>query len=90
MAAERILNPKLPDVLTDAAMMSLLLPVLRDLRLPPFKKALVALLICSGFFVISAAAVRPAATLDAAPSAVTINLWGIRECEIGQIGRAHV
>ncbi|EJT77234.1 hypothetical protein GGTG_07146 [Gaeumannomyces tritici R3-111a-1] len=73
------------NILTDAAILSLPLPVLQDLRTPPLKKALVALLICSGFFVISAAAVRLTATLDAAPSAVTINRWGIRECEIGLV-----
>lgn len=71
------------DMLTDAAILILPIPVLRDLRLPWFKKLAIGLLVCSGFFVISAAAIRLAVTLDAAPSAVTIVRWGIRECEIG-------
>ncbi|KAL8290812.1 hypothetical protein RB597_008859 [Gaeumannomyces tritici] len=71
------------NVLTDSAILVLPVPVLRDLRLPWFKKLAIGLLICSGFFVIAAAAVRLAATLDAAPSAVTIVRWGVRECEIG-------
>ncbi|KLU82878.1 hypothetical protein MAPG_01946 [Magnaporthiopsis poae ATCC 64411] len=60
------------NVFTDSAILILPIPVLRDLRLPWFKKLVICLLVCSGFFVITAAAIRLAATLDAAPSAVTI------------------
>ncbi|KAL8386877.1 hypothetical protein RB595_010321 [Gaeumannomyces hyphopodioides] len=73
------------NMLTDSAILVLPVPALRDLRLPWFKKLAIGLLICSGIFVIAAAAVRLAATLDAAPSAVTIVRWGVRECEIGLV-----
>ncbi|KAK6224479.1 hypothetical protein QIS74_02806 [Colletotrichum tabaci] len=71
------------NVLTDAAILSLPLPVLREIRLPLYKKMFIAVLICSGLFVIAAAIMRVAVTLGSEPSTITVNRWGVRECEVG-------
>ncbi|KAF6811423.1 hypothetical protein CSOJ01_05715 [Colletotrichum sojae] len=71
------------NVMTDAAILSLPIPVLREIRVPLYKKIFIAILICSGLFVIAAAIMRLAVTLGSNPSTITVNRWGVRECEIG-------
>ncbi|KAF6815465.1 hypothetical protein CMUS01_12440 [Colletotrichum musicola] len=71
------------NVMTDAAILSLPIPVLREIRVPFYKKVFIAILICSGLFVIAAAIMRLAVTLGSNPSTITVNRWGVRECEIG-------
>ncbi|GME58533.1 transcriptional regulatory protein [Neofusicoccum parvum] len=71
------------NVLTDAAILCIPLPMLKQLKVPLFKKILIALLLSSGLFVITAAIIRAAVTLGSAPSSITINRWGVRETIIG-------
>nr|XP_036578882.1 uncharacterized protein CTRU02_11136 [Colletotrichum truncatum]KAF6786265.1 hypothetical protein CTRU02_11136 [Colletotrichum truncatum] len=71
------------SVVTDAAILCLPLPVLKEIRVPLYKKIFIAILICSGLFVIAAAIMRVAVTLGSEPSTITVNRWGVRECEIG-------
>lgn len=61
------------------AILTVPLPLLRDLHVHWSKKLLVTLLLCSGLFLISAAIVRVALTLGSAPSVLTVNSWGFRE-----------
>lgn len=49
--------------------------MLKQLKVPLFKKILIALLLSSGLFVITAAIIRAAVTLGSAPSSITINRW---------------
>ncbi|KAL1642963.1 hypothetical protein SLS58_005205 [Diplodia intermedia] len=57
--------------------------MLRQLKVPFYRKALIAVLLCSGLFVITAAIIRAAVTLGSSPSSITINRWGVRETIIG-------
>lgn len=43
------------DILTDAAILTLPTPLLKELNVAPIKKIFVMLLLCSGLFVIGAA-----------------------------------
>ncbi|KAJ0163005.1 hypothetical protein CTA2_3663, partial [Colletotrichum tanaceti] len=81
--AQNLLVTTFFNVVTDAAILSLPLPVLREIRVPLYKKMFIAVLICSGLFVIAAAIMRVAVTLGSAPSTITVNRWGVRECEVG-------
>ncbi|KAK1485722.1 hypothetical protein CCUS01_03863 [Colletotrichum cuscutae] len=56
-----------------------------EIRVPFYKKIFIAVLICSGLFVIAAAIMRVAVTLGSEPSTITVNRWGVRECEVGLI-----
>ena len=60
-------------------------PLLWTLRIPKRQKTVIALLLCSGLFVIAAAIIRVALTLDSNPSATNINRWGVRETIVGII-----
>ncbi|KAH8198270.1 hypothetical protein TruAng_007568 [Truncatella angustata] len=71
------------NVLTDAAILCVPLPLLWQLQVPLKKKLVVGLLICSGFFVIAAAIIRVVLTLGANPSGTNINRWGVRETIVG-------
>ncbi|KAK6071121.1 hypothetical protein SCUP234_09824 [Seiridium cupressi] len=71
------------NVLTDAAILCIPLPLLWQLQVPLKKKLVVGLLICSGFFVIAAAIIRVVLTLGANPSGTNINRWGVRETIVG-------
>ncbi|KAI1873517.1 hypothetical protein JX265_005139 [Neoarthrinium moseri] len=73
------------NVLTDAAILCIPLPLLWQLQVPLKKKLVVGLLICSGFFVIAAAIIRVVLTLGANPSGTNINRWGVRETIVGII-----
>ncbi|KXT15431.1 hypothetical protein AC579_10585 [Pseudocercospora musae] len=67
------------NVLTDAALLCIAVPMLWKLRVPIRKKITLGVLLSSGIFVITAAIVRICKTLDTNPSALTINSWGVRE-----------
>ncbi|TVY33395.1 hypothetical protein LSUB1_G007291 [Lachnellula subtilissima] len=71
------------NVITDAAILAIPVPLLWRLKVPLRRKLVVALLLCSGLFVICAAIVRVALTLGAHPSAKNINRWGVRETIVG-------
>ncbi|OHW94175.1 hypothetical protein CSPAE12_07091 [Colletotrichum incanum] len=81
--AQNLLVTTFFNVVTDAAILSLPLPILREIRVPLYKKIFIAVLICSGIFVIAAAIMRVAVTLGSEPSTITVNRWGVRECEVG-------
>ncbi|CAJ2511284.1 Uu.00g069090.m01.CDS01 [Anthostomella pinea] len=73
------------NVITDAAILCIPLPLLWKLQIPLKKKLVIGLLLSSGLFVISAAIIRVVLTLSANPSALNINRWGVRETIVGII-----
>ncbi|KAF4970181.1 hypothetical protein FSARC_2778 [Fusarium sarcochroum] len=73
------------NVLTDAMILGIPLPLLWTLQVPLRKKLIIGLLLSSGAFVIAAAIIRVVLTLSANPSALTINSWGVRETIVGII-----
>ncbi|KAI1841658.1 hypothetical protein JX266_012123 [Neoarthrinium moseri] len=73
------------NVMSDAALMSIPLPILRHLRVSKRRKAGISVLLSSGVFVISTAIVRVTLTLVGEPTVITINLWGFRELGVGLI-----
>ncbi|OLN96685.1 hypothetical protein CCHL11_00819 [Colletotrichum chlorophyti] len=83
--AQNLLVTTFFNVITDAAILSLPVPVLKEIRVPMMKKIFIAVLICSGLFVIAAAIMRVAVTLGSERSTLVVNRWGTRECGIGVI-----
>ncbi|KAH9884075.1 hypothetical protein F4778DRAFT_800406 [Xylariomycetidae sp. FL2044] len=73
------------NVITDAAILCIPLPLLWTLQIPLRKKVVIGILLSSGLFVISAALIRVILTLSANPSALNINRWGVRETIVGII-----
>ncbi|KAI0176845.1 hypothetical protein BJ166DRAFT_9357 [Pestalotiopsis sp. NC0098] len=73
------------NVMSDAALMSIPLPILMHLRVSARRKLGVSVLLSSGIFVISTAIIRVTLTLVGAPTVITINLWGFRELGVGLI-----
>ncbi|KAK6066309.1 hypothetical protein SCUP234_11103 [Seiridium cupressi] len=73
------------NVMSDAALMSIPLPILQHLRVSRRRKLGVSILLSSGIFVISTAIVRVVLTLTGEPTVITINLWGFRELGVGLI-----
>lgn len=73
------------NVITDAAILVVPMPLLFRLQAPFRKKIALATLLSSGIFVITAALVRIIMTLSANASAVNINRWGVRETIAGII-----
>ncbi|KAF7557552.1 hypothetical protein G7Z17_g570 [Cylindrodendrum hubeiense] len=73
------------NVLTDALILFIPMPLLWKLQVPLRKKIVISLLLSSGAFVIAAAIIRIVLTLSAHPSALTINSWGVRETLVGLI-----
>lgn len=73
------------NVITDAALLSIPIPILWHLRVPLRRKIGVGILLSSGIFVISTAIVRAVSTLGGAPSVININRWGFRETAVGLI-----
>ncbi|KAM0218614.1 hypothetical protein ACHAQD_006737 [Fusarium lateritium] len=71
------------NVLTDALILCIPLPLLWKLQVPVRKKIVIGLLLSSGAFVIAAAITRVVLTLADNPSALTINSWGVRETLVG-------
>jgi len=73
------------NILTDAALLLIPIPLLWKLKLPLRKKLVISLVLSSGLLVITAAIIRVVYSLDAEPSAGNINRWGVRETIIGII-----
>ena len=73
------------NVLTDAAILAIPLPLMWALQVSWKKKVVLIALLSSGVFVIAAAIIRIVMTLVANPSALTINRWGVRETIAGII-----
>lgn len=73
------------NVITDALILAIPLPLLWTLRIPKRQKIALVLLLCSGIFVIAAALTRITMTLVGNRSAVNINRWGVRETIAGII-----
>ncbi|RBR23972.1 uncharacterized protein FIESC28_03282 [Fusarium coffeatum] len=71
------------NVITDALILCIPIPLLWKLQIPFHKKLIIGLLLSSGVFVITAAVFRVVLTLSAFPSAITINAWGSREIIVG-------
>ncbi|KAF4473821.1 hypothetical protein FAGAP_12848 [Fusarium agapanthi] len=71
------------NVLTDALILGIPMPLLWKLQVSFRKKLVIGLLLSSGAFVIAAAITRVVLTLSANPSALTINAWGVRETIVG-------
>jgi hypothetical protein len=73
------------NIVTDAAILVVPVPLLWKLKVPVKRKLIIALLLCSGLFVISAAIIRVVLTLGSNPSALNINRWGVRETIVGVV-----
>ena len=73
------------NIITDAALLIIPIPMLVRLKIPLRKKLVISLVLSSGLFVITAAIIRVVYSLDAEPSASNINRWGVRETIIGII-----
>ncbi|KAJ3958491.1 hypothetical protein N0V92_004909 [Colletotrichum tropicale] len=73
------------NILTDAALLSIPIPILWHLRVTLRRKIGVAILLSSGVFVISTAIIRAVSTLTGAPSVININRWGFRELGVGLV-----
>lgn len=71
------------NVLTDAALMAIPIPILWHLRVSKRRKIAVSILLLSGVFIISTAIVRAVMTFRGAPSVININRWGFREITVG-------
>ncbi|KAH0015710.1 hypothetical protein KCU78_g8094, partial [Aureobasidium melanogenum] len=80
---QNFLAVAIPNILTDAAILMVPIPMLWQLKMPLKKKIVIAIVLSSGMFVIAAAIIRVVLSLDAAPSAANINGWGVRETFIG-------
>lgn len=75
------------NVLTDALILVVPIPLLWGMRVSLSRKIALTVLLCSGIFVIIAAILRITFTLapGKAVSALNINLWGTRETAVGII-----
>ena len=71
------------NVITDAAILAVPFEMLWTLQIPMRQNIVIVILLSSGIFVITAAIIRIAVTLGTAPSALTINRWGVRETIVG-------
>lgn len=71
------------NVLTDAVLLSIPVPMLWGLQVNLKKKIAIGILLSSGLFVIAAAIIRAVLTLGSAPSGLNINRWGVRETIVG-------
>lgn len=80
---QNFLAVAIPNIITDAAILSVPVPMLWQLKVPLKKKITIGIILSSGLFVIAAAIIRTVLSLDAAPSAANINGWGVRETFIG-------
>jgi len=72
-------------VLTDALILVTPIPVLWNLEASRRRKLVLSLLLFPGVFVIAAALIRVIMSLEAQPSALNINRWGVRETVAGII-----
>jgi len=80
---QNFLAVAIPNILTDAAILMVPIPMLWQLKMPLKKKITIGVVLSSGLFVIIAAIIRVVLSLDSAPSAANINGWGVRETFIG-------
>lgn len=80
---QNFLAVAIPNILTDAAILTVPIPMLWQLKMPLKKKITIGMVLSSGMFVIIAAIIRTVLSLDTAPSAANINGWGVRETFIG-------
>ena len=80
---QNFLSVAILNILTDAGILCVPVPMLWQLKLPLKKKLTIGIILSSGLFVIAAAIIRVVLSLDAAPSAANINGWGVRETFIG-------
>ncbi|KAF1343734.1 hypothetical protein BDV97DRAFT_403328 [Delphinella strobiligena] len=71
------------NILTDAAILAIPIPMLQKLRVPMRKKIAIGFVLSSGLFVIAAAIIRVSYSLGPHPSASNIDRWGVRETIIG-------
>ncbi|SMR52572.1 unnamed protein product [Zymoseptoria tritici ST99CH_3D1] len=67
------------NIVTDALILSIALPLIWNLRVPFARKVALILLLCSGIFVISAAIVALLMSLLDVASTLNTNLWATRE-----------
>ncbi|KAH6976680.1 hypothetical protein EDB80DRAFT_593995, partial [Ilyonectria destructans] len=61
------------NVVSDAVILSVPVPILWNLRISPLRKLAVIVLLCSGLLVISTAIMRAVQTLGGTPSVININ-----------------
>lgn len=80
---QNTLTVSILDVITDASILSIPVPMLWKLKVPWKKKVIIAAILSSGLFVIAAAIIRARVTLGSAPSGDNINRWGIPETMLG-------
>ena len=73
------------NVLTDALILITPMPMLWNLRVGRTRRMGLSLLLFPGVFVIAAALIRVIMSLQARPSALNINRWGVRETLAGII-----
>lgn len=73
------------NIITDIFILVTPIPMLWNLGVSRSRKFTLSLLLFPGVFVIAAAVVRVVMSLQASPSAVNINRWGVRETLAGII-----
>lgn len=73
------------NIFTDVLILVTPIPMLWNLEVSRGRKFSLSLLLFPGVFVIAAAVVRVVMSLQASPSAVNINRWGVRETLAGII-----
>jgi hypothetical protein len=73
------------NVVTDAAIMCIPVPLLWRLRVTLLRKVGVSILPSSGVFIISTAILRAVLTIGGKPSVININRWGFRETVVGLV-----
>ncbi|KNG89726.1 hypothetical protein ANOM_001949 [Aspergillus nomiae NRRL 13137] len=71
------------NVTTDLALLFIPVPLLWKVKTSFSRKLVIAIFLSSGIFVIAASIIRTTLTLEAEPSSITVNRWGIRETFVG-------
>lgn len=71
------------NIVTDSLLLAIPVPMLWKLKMPLRKKLVIGLILSSGLFVIATAIIRVVLAFASAPSAASINRWGVRETVIG-------
>ncbi|PSN64939.1 hypothetical protein BS50DRAFT_644848 [Corynespora cassiicola Philippines] len=71
------------NAFTDIMLLTIPVPLLWKLTLPPIKKACLVILLSSGIFVLAACITRVTLSVDPNVSLATIARWGTRELTIG-------
>jgi hypothetical protein len=81
---QNFLAVAIPNILTDAAILMVPIPMLWQLKMPLKKKITIGVVLSSGLFVIVAAIIRVVLSLDSAPSAANINGW-VSDCMLSRV-----